>query len=174
MAPPAGTCLYGITIPPHGGDTLFANQHAALQAMPKELKERLQGLNAIHSARLAYHPDGAYGANDEGRSMDIRPSEDANKIHTHPIIRSHPETGELGIYGCAGYVIGIQDMPQAEAEKLLMELHAWQTQEQFQYRHKWQKNMFVMWDNRSVLHMATGGYQGYARYLHRTTIGERV
>jgi len=171
--PPAGTCLYGITIPPHGGDTLFANQHKALQDMPINLRERLKGLKAIHSARLAYHPDGAYGDKDQGRSMDIRPDESANETYNHPIIRPHPETSELGLYGCAGYVIGIEGMQQSEAEKLLMELHAWQTQEQFQYRHQWEEGMLVMWDNRSVLHMATGGYDGYARYLHRTTIGER-
>ena len=173
VKPPAGTCLYGITIPPHGGDTLFANQHKALQEMPADLRKRLEGLNAIHSARLAYHPDGAYGEKDAGRSMDIRPDASANETYNHPIIRSHPETGELGIYGCAGYVIGIEGMQPGEAEKLLMELYAWQTQKQFQYRHQWQEKMLVMWDNRSVLHMATGGYDGHARYLHRTTIGER-
>ena len=174
VKPPAGTCLYGITIPPHGGDTLFANQHKALQEMPADLRKRLEGLNAIHSARLAYHPDGAYGEKDQGRSMDIRPDASANETYNHPIIRPHPETGELGIYGCAGYVIGIEGMEPSEAEKLLMELYAWQTQEQFQYRHQWQEKMLVMWDNRSVLHMATGGYDGHARYLHRTTIGERT
>ncbi len=171
--PPAGTCLYGITIPPQGGDTLFVDQHKALQEMPADLRKRLAGLKAIHSARLAYHPDGAYGEKDQGRSMDIRPDASANEIYMHPVIRNHPETDELGIYGCAGYVIGIDGMEQDEAEKLLMELHAWQTQEKFQYKHKWQEKMLVMWDNRSVLHMATGGYDGHARYLHRTTIGER-
>ena len=173
VKPPAGTCLYGITIPPHGGDTLFVDQHKAWQEMPADLRKRLEDLKAIHSARLAYHPDGAYGEKDEGRSMDIRPDASANETYNHPIIRAHPETGELGIYGCAGYVIGIEGMQQGDAEKLLMELHAWQTQEKFQYRHKWQEKMLVMWDNRSVLHMATGGYDGHARYLHRTTIGER-
>jgi taurine dioxygenase len=106
--------------------------------------------------------------------MDIRAAEEANETYCHPLIRSHPETGQLGIYGCMGYIIGIEGMPQAQAEELLFELHSWQTQERFQYRHKWQKDMLVMWDNRSVLHMATGGYDGSARYLHRTTIGERT
>jgi taurine dioxygenase len=53
-----------------------------------------------------------------------------------------------------------------------MELHQWQTQEQFQYRHQWQPNMLVMWDNRSVLHRATGGYEGHDRLLHRITIAD--
>ena len=60
-----------------------------------------------------------------------------------------------------------------EALDLLMELHEWQTRPEFVYEHKWQPNMLVMWDNRSVLHRATGGYEGHDRLLHRTTIGER-
>ncbi|MBT8114321.1 MAG: TauD/TfdA family dioxygenase [Arenicella sp.] len=171
--PPAGTCLYGITIPPVGGDTLFCDQHLALREMPADLRSRLEGKQAVHSARLAYSPEGAYGEQDAGRSMDIRASEQANDTRLHPIIREHPETGEPAIYGSAGYVIGFVDMPAEESEQLLMELYNWQTQPQFQYRHKWRPNMLLMWDNRSVLHMATGGYDGHARYLHRTTIGEK-
>lgn len=169
--PPAGTCLYGVVIPPTGGDTLFVNQHHVLRDMPSDLRARLEPLQAIHSARLAYHPDGVYGKQDEERSMDIRPSEQAADSYTHPLIRSHPETGEPTVYGCVGYIIGIEGMAQAEAEELLMELYLWQTQTQFQYRHVWQENMLLMWDNRSLLHMATGGYDGHARYLLRTTIG---
>ena len=75
--PPAGTCLFGIKIPPLGGDTLFANQHAALEALPPTMRARLEGKVAIHSAARAYAPTGAYGVNDKGRSMDIRPSESA-------------------------------------------------------------------------------------------------
>lgn len=174
--PPAGTCLYGITIPPHGGDTLFANQHAALEAMPADLRQRLEGRMAIHSAVGAYAPDGFYGDNDKdkGRSMDIRPSDEARATQLHPIIRKHPETGRLGIFGCIGYIVGIDGMSPEEGGTLLRELYDWQSSEAFQYRHRWQPQMLVMWDNRSVLHMATGGYDGHARLLHRTTIGERL
>ncbi|MEM7361000.1 MAG: TauD/TfdA family dioxygenase [Pseudomonadota bacterium] len=170
--PPAGTCLFGITIPPEGGDTLFADQHLALQRMPSSLRQRLEGLQAIHSARLAYNPQGAYGDHDEGRSMDIRPSDEANATQLHPIIRKHPETGEEGVFGCAGYILGFDGLDADVSEELLMELYHWQTQEEFVYRHQWQKDMLVMWDNRSVLHMATGGYEGHPRYLHRTTIAD--
>ncbi len=169
--PPAGTCLYSITIPPLGGDTLYANQHAALEAMPNALREKLDGKLAIHSAKNAYSPEGMYGEEDEGRSMDIRPSEDAKATQLHPIIRDHPETGEQGIYGSVGYIAGIEGMAQEEALPLLMELYQWQTRDAFVYRHQWQPNMLVMWDNRSVLHRATGGYEGHDRLLHRTTIG---
>ncbi len=169
--PPAGTCLYAITIPPMGGDTLFANQHMALEAMPDALRVRIEGKQAIHSAKRGYAPDGAYGAGDKAkRSMDIRPSRSAEATQLHPIIRNHPESGREGLFSCFGYIIGIEGMEDAEAMPLLMELYQWQGQERFQYRHKWQKDMLIMWDNRSVLHAATGGYDGYDRLLHRTTI----
>lgn len=170
--PPAGTCLYGITIPPKGGDTLFANQHAALDAMPDALRDRVEGRIAIHSARRAYAPDGAYGMADKGkgRSMDIRPSADALATQAHPLVRPHPETGRMGLFSCFGYIIGIEGMADEAAMLLLIELYQWQGREAFQYRHKWQAGTLLMWDNRSVLHCATGGYEGYARLLHRTTI----
>lgn len=174
--PPAGTCLYGIKIPPHGGDTLFANQHLALEDMPSELRSKIDGLRAVHSATLAYGTKGAYGDNDKdaGRSMDIRTSEEAEAARKHSLIRAHPETGREAIYGTIGYVIGYDDLPMEKAAPLLMELHEWQTQDRFVYRHKWKAGMLVMWDNRSVLHKATGGYEGHERLLHRTTIGATV
>ncbi|NND74525.1 MAG: TauD/TfdA family dioxygenase [Ilumatobacter sp.] len=170
--PPAGTCLYGVTIPPTGGDTLFVNQHAALDAMPAGLRSRLEGMMAIHSARGGYAPDGTYGDADQAtdRSMDIRPSDAATATQLHPLIRAHPETGQLGLFGCIGYIIGIEGLPDEAARELLFELYHWQIRDEFQYRHRWEPHMLVMWDNRSVLHRATGGYEGHARLLHRTTI----
>ncbi|ASK87784.1 TauD/TfdA dioxygenase family protein [Sphingorhabdus sp. SMR4y] len=168
--PPAGTCLLGLTIPPVGGDTLFANQHAALDAMPPEMLAQYEDLIAIHSAQMAYAPDGAYGDKDEGRSMAIRPDESARETQTHPLVRDHPETGRPGLFSCLGYIIGFEGMAQEQALPLLQKLYAWQSREEFIYRHKWQPGMLVMWDNRSVLHCATGGYDGHDRLLHRTTI----
>ena len=169
--PPAGICLYGITIPPVGGDTLFANQHVALDAMPSDLRQRVEGRIAIHSAKRAYAPDGMYGQHDQKkRSMVILPSKDAENTQRHPLIRKHPETGREGLFSCFGYIIGIEGMDDAASMRLLMELYQWQTREPFQYRHRWQPNMLVMWDNRSLLHAATGGYAGHHRLLHRTTI----
>lgn len=168
--PPTGTCLFGITIPPHGGNTEFVNQRAALAAMPPALRARIEGKIAIHSAGTGYAPSGLYGENDKGRSMDIRPSDSARATQTHPLIHRHPETGEESLYGCIGYIIGIEGMSEAEAYPLLVELLQWQAQPQFVYSHAWAKNMLVMWDNRSLLHRATGGYDGHDRLLHRTTI----
>jgi taurine dioxygenase len=170
--PPSGTCLFGVQIPPMGGDTLYANQHGALDAMPADLRARLEGKMAVHSARGGYAPDGTYGSDDQAtdRSMDIRPSDEAMATQLHPIIREHPETGRLGVFSCIGYIIGIEGMADAAARELLFELYAWQTRDEFQYRHVWQQDMLTMWDNRSVLHRATGGYDGHHRLLHRTTI----
>lgn len=173
--PPAGTCLYGITIPPVGGDTLYADQHAALDAMPADLRSRLEGRMAIHSARGGYAPSGMYGEADQhtDRSMDIRPSDTAMATQLHPIVREHPETGRLGLFGCIGYIIGIEGVSEDESRELLFEMYQWQTRDEFVYHHRWEPGMLVMWDNRSVLHRATGGYDGHDRLLHRTTIGAR-
>ena len=171
--PPAATCLFGITIPPVGGNTLYADQHKALHNMPAELRAKLEDRTAIHSARSAYSPEGMYGQEDQksDRSMEIKPSTEALETQSHPLIRKHPETGEEGIFGCVGYIVGIEGMDDKDAFDLLLQLHEWQTRAEFIYEHVWQANMLVMWDNRSVLHRATGGYEGHDRLLHRTTIG---
>ncbi|MBT8388474.1 MAG: TauD/TfdA family dioxygenase [Altererythrobacter sp.] len=168
--PPAGTCLLAIDIPPTGGDTLFANQIAAFEALTPERQDFLRGLTAIHSAQLAYAPNGSYGEKDSGRSMDIRPDESARATQTHPLVQKHPETGEDALYSTLGYIIGIEGMDQTDAIALLSELAQWQSRDEFVYRHRWEPEMLVMWDNRSVLHKATGGYEGHRRELHRTTI----
>ena len=168
--PPAGTCLFGITIPPVGGNTEFSNQHAALDAMPAALRSRIEGKRAVHSARGGYAPSGMYGSGDKDRSMDIRSGEAAMATQLHPFVRAHPETQREGLFGCAGYIIGFEDMPDAEAVPLILELLQWQGREEFRYSHRWESDMLIMWDNRSVLHRATGGYDGHDRLLHRTTI----
>ena len=106
--------------------------------------------------------------------MSILTNDTAHATQLHPIIREHPETGRLGLFSSYGYIIGIEGMDDAEAQELLVELYHWQGRDEFVYRHRWEPNMLVMWDNRSVLHCATGGYDGYDRLLHRTTIGARV
>jgi taurine dioxygenase len=170
--PPAGTCLFGITIPPTGGDTLFANQHLAYEQLPDDLRAAVEGKMAVHSAAASYAPKGKYGLADQAgdRSMDIRPSDAALATHIHPLVRPHPETGRLGLFSTKGYIKALVDMPADASDALLDRLYQWQGRDEFVYRQKWQPNMLVMWDNRSLLHMATGGYEGHARHLHRTTI----
>jgi taurine dioxygenase len=170
--PPIGTCLYGKIIPPVGGDTLYVDQRASLAAMPADLRAKIEGRLAIHSAKAGYSPDGAYGDADEGnvRAMKIIVNDTAYATQTHPFIRPHDETGEESLYGIFGYICGVEGMDDDEATELLLELYHWQVRHEFRYVHEWEPNMLVMWDNRTVLHKATGGYDGHERLLHRTTI----
>lgn len=172
--PPAGTCLFGITIPPQGGNTLFADQVAAYERLPDALRDKADSLTAIHSAELGYAPDGAYGEDDQegGRSMKILPSEKAREKREHPFVRTHHETGHKALYSSAAYIQGFTDLEKEESDALLIEFYGLQVHENLIYSHKWSKDMLVMWDNRSLLHAATGGYDGYDRLLHRTTIAD--
>lgn len=173
-SPPAATVLYGNIIPPMGGDTLFANQCAAWEQLPLSLKTLLQNRRAVHSARRGYARDGQYGEKDKGRSMAIKYGDSALKTQLHPIARAHNETGRLALYVSPGYTIGIDGIPDAEAAPILRELFAHQSRPEFVYRHKWSPGMLVMWDNRSVIHAATGGYEGHRRLLHRITVSDRL
>lgn len=173
-APPAATVLYGNIIPPTGGDTLFANQYAAWDALPAATKAWLKDKKAIHSARKGYARDGMYGEKDKGRSMAIKYGDSALKTQLHPLARPHTETGRLALYVSPGYTIGIDGMPDDEAVPILKELYAHQAKPEFQYRHKWSEGMLLMWDNRCVIHAATGGYEGHRRLLHRVTVADRA
>jgi taurine dioxygenase len=168
--PPSGTLLYGRIIPPVGGDTLYANQYAAYDALDADMKVKLEGLQGIHSARRGYSKAGQYGEKDVGRSMAIVYSDDALATQNHPLVQSHPETGRDALFLSPGYTIGIDGMEETEAQELLMFLYAHQAKDEFVYRHRWHENMLTMWDNRALIHAATGGYQGHRRLLQRITI----
>jgi taurine dioxygenase len=172
-SPPAGTMLYGVDIPPEGGDTLYADQYAAYDGLPAELKGRIEGLHGIHSARRGYAKEGLYGDRDTGRSMAIAPSDDALATQLHPLVRRHPETGRPALFCSLAYTIGIDGLDQAEADALLGELFVHLAPEAHVLRHRWEAGMVVLWDNRCLLHAATGGYEGHRRELHRLTIAER-
>ena len=172
--PPAGTCLFGITIPPQGGNTLFADQVTAYERLPDALRDKADNLTAIHSAELGYAPNGAYGDDDQegGRSMKIIPSERAREKREHPFVRTHHETGNKALFSSASYIQAFAGMEKEESDALMIEFYGHQSKEELIYSHKWSANMLVMWDNRSLLHAATGGYDGYDRLLHRTTIAD--
>src|SRR3546814_2732234 len=125
--------------------------------MPDALRARIEGKMAIHSARGGYAPSGMYGTRDAGRSMDIRSGEEALATQTHPIIRKHHETGREGLFGCDGYIIGIEDMDDAEALPPLYEQVQWQGSGPFRYSHHLEENTLALWENRTVRNTATGG-----------------
>ena len=171
-SPPVATCLLGLTIPPVGGDTLFANQHLAYDRLPDDLKSRLEGLVAKHSDRFIYGKGSMHDpASDEtaGQTMTIRGDRDPYDGQ-HPLVRIHEGNGRPALFSTLGYVQGVVDMEDDEARSLLREIHEHQIDDAVIYRHRWELDMAVVWDNRSVLHRATGGYEGHDRLLRRTTI----
>jgi len=173
-SPPAATLLYGDIIPPVGGDTLFANQYAAWDALPAAMKTMLEPLQGVHSARRGYSKQGRYGEADKGRSMAIVYDDSALATQLHPIARRHPETGRTALFVSPGYTIGIDSLADDEAGPLLAELFKHQARPEFVYAHRWSQGTLLMWDNRCLVHAATGGYDGHRRLLHRITMGERL
>ena len=93
--PPAATCLYGLDIPPIGGDTLFANEHKAWEEMSESLRQKLSDKMACHSAKRAYSKEGRYSKDTYKGSMSIRPSDSALASQSHPLIRPIPRQAAL-------------------------------------------------------------------------------
>ncbi len=173
-APPSATMLYSEIIPPTGGDTLFANTADAYDDLTDELKERIKNLRCLHSAKLPYANDGVYATENKKRTMKIHTSDEANKTMSHPLVRTHRETGRKCLFINPVYTIEIENLSKEKSDSLLFDLYIHMAQEKYIYRHTWQPNMLIMWDNRTVIHMAEGGYDGYERLLHRITIAGEI
>lgn len=168
--PPKGTMLYALEIPPSGGDTLFADQYTAYKNLPPHLKTIVDTGVGINSAKRGYAPLAKYGINDVGRSMRLKYSRSALEIIEHPLYAVHPDTG-LPVINCNhGYTIGIKGYSEQESKDILKEIFLHQSKTEFVYAHKWTVRDLVLWDNRCVLHRATGGYDGFRRSLYRITV----
>ena len=168
--PPSGTLLHSKIIPPVGGNTLFANTEKAFADLPDKTKDKLRKLNVIHSAKIPYADDGFYALEKEERSMKILPSKEAKATFSHPMVKVHPETNKECLFINPVYTINIENFSEDESQQLLWELYEHMIQEKFVYEHVWNEDMLIMWDNRTVMHQATGGYDGYDRLLHRITL----
>ena len=168
--PPSATLLHSKIIPPVGGNTLFANTEKSFAALPEKMKNRLRNLKVIHSAKIPYADDGFYALEKEERSMKILPSKEAKATFTHPMVKIHPETNKECLFINPVYTINIEGFSEDESQQLLWELYEHMIQDQFVYEHVWNEDMLIMWDNRTVMHQATGGYDGYDRLLHRITL----
>ena len=158
-----------------GGTVLACNNVAlggerAYADLKPTLQRKLENLQAIHSARRPYSPQGFQRGGGLARSMKIKPDEDAWSTQFHPMVRTHPETGAKILWINPVYTIGIRGMIDHTANTLLAELFTHMTQPEYIYKHQWRVDMLAMWDNRSVMHCAQGGYDGFRRVMHRTTV----
>lgn len=169
-SPPSATMLHSKIVPPFGGDTLFTNSALAYDDLSADLKAKVEDLNGIHSAKLPYADDGFYALEGKERTMKIKSSRSANKQHLHPVVREHKDTNRKSLFVNPVYTVGIEGMTDMEAYTFLSEIFEHMTQDKYIYRHQWDADMLIMWDNRSVMHMAEGGYDGYERLMHRITI----
>ena len=168
--PPAATVLHAKIVPSSGGDTLFADGYAALATLDPGLRRAIENLTAVHSARRPYSHEGFRATGGDRRSMRILPSDRALETQEHPLVRTHPETGRQVLWINPVYTVSVKGLSSTESTELLERLFAHYIQDDFIYRHHWSANMLAMWDNRSVMHRALGGYDGQRRVMHRTTI----
>ncbi len=171
--PPAATILHAKVVPPVGGDTLYADGVGAYETLAPALKERVEGVNAVHSAARPYGTKGFYAGEEGRKGMTILPSAEAEKTFAHPIVRTLVD-GRKSLFVNPIYTVGIEGLEGAESAALLSQLFGHMIEDRFIYRHRWRPNMLTMWDNRRLMHNATGGYDGHLRVMHRTTVaGER-
>ena len=163
------TMLYSIQVPKVGGDTLFADQYAAYDGLPSAMKNRIDGLVALHH----------YGNRDDqdkaSRTVASVLNEDQEKKMTwvrHRVARKHPITGRIALYAVSGSSFGIEGLSDKEARELLEELRVHATQPRYQVRLKYGVGDVVIWDNASLLHSATLTDPNDPRTLWRITIKE--
>ena len=165
--PSLGSMLHAQELPSEGGDTLFANQHTAYEALPEALKARLEGLQAEHSYLTQYE---ALRARSPWRPKLTQEQLDQVRPTVHPVVRTHPETGRKALFVSEHFTTRILGLPEADSRTLLDELFALSTRPEHVYRHAWQPHDMVFWDNRSVMHLAAGTPDHLRRKLYRTTI----
>lgn len=178
--PPAISMLYGVDIPPYGGDTIWANS-ALAYAMLSETMQRIIAPLKVHMsmqqvlstaqthAQADETPIGRVAAT---RNMSALPEEIVRKVRgaMHPLVRTHPVTGEKSLYCDQTYAAGIEGLTPEEAAPLLSFLVAHITQPVFTCRLRWTPGTFALWDNRICVHQAFNDYDGFRRELYRTTI----
>jgi taurine dioxygenase len=171
--PPSATILHAKVVPPVGGDTLYADGVAAYEALDSATKARVAPLKAVHSATRPYGAKGFYAGEEGRKGMTILPSAEADKAFAHPLVRTLLD-GRKALFVNPVYTVGVEGLAKDDAVALLAQLFGHMTQERFIYRHSWRADMLTMWDNRRLMHNATGGYDGHLRVMHRTTVaGER-
>jgi taurine dioxygenase len=163
------TMLVAREIPPHGGDTVFASMYAAYDALPDDVRRRIDGLRAVNSSALA---DVSKTREDRMRDQG---SDDPQELRAeHPVVRTHPETGRKALYVNRAHTDRIVGMPDDESRRLLDYLFDHSTRPEFTCRFEWQVGSLALWDNRCVMHNPINDYHGYTRRMHRITLAGDV
>ena len=164
--PPLGTILQIHLLPESGGDTMFVNMYAAYDALSDPLRQTLSDLTARHESEHVYR--GRYsdrGVDDEGQTYPAS---------THPVVRTHPETGRKALYVNRAFTTRINELKQAEGDALLKSLFDHCEQAEFQIRFRWETNDVAFWDNRCTMHRAIWDYWPHERRGNRVSIkGDR-
>jgi len=161
--PPMLTAVYAVEVPPHGGDTEFANTAMGYDALPEATKRRIEGLRVVF-----YWGASARKSNGSPRSPEeLRDHPPVD----HPLVRTHPETGRKALY-LGNHASHIRGMPELQGGALLDELLEHTTRPQFVYAHRWRIGDLVIWDNRCLLHRAVANYEiaRERRVLHRSVV----
>ena len=168
--PPMGSMLLSREVPPYGGDTLFASQYAAYEALSSTMQDLLNGLIGISSSAKA----------DVSKTREDRIKTDGKDAvpqeyrAEHPIVRTHPETGRKVLYVNVAHTAGIKGMTDEESAPLLNFLFAHQVKPEFTCRFVWEPNTIAFWDNRCVQHNPVNDYHGFRRVMQRITLrGDR-
>ncbi len=168
--PSMATILYSLKNPVEGGDTGFANMYAAYEALPADIKKVLDGRQAVQAVSK-YKNKRVVASARRPDAQEQYTRQMAVPDALHPAIRTHPVTGRKALYVSQRFTIGFEGMSEEDADPILDFLFEHQTKPEFVYYHHWQDNDLVMWDNRCVIHRATGGYTyPDVRLMHRTVI----
>jgi taurine dioxygenase len=165
--PALGSILYALEVPQYGGDTLFASQSKAYDALSDGMKGMLSGLSAVHSASREYS---AKGASAQARSSMQSTQVQEAPEYEHPVVRTHPQTGRKGLYINPAFTLRFSGMTKRESKPLLDFLFDHSRDERFTCRFRWQKGSLAFWDNRCCWHYALNDYPGQRRHMRRATI----
>lgn len=168
--PPMGSMLLSREIPPYGGDTLFASQYAAYEALSDTMKQLLAPLVGISSSAKA----DVSKTREDRIKTDGRQEAPKEYRAEHPVVRTHPETGRKALYVNVAHTAGIRGMTDEESAPLLRFLFEHQVRPEFTCRFAWTPNAIALWDNRCVQHNPVNDYHGHRRVMHRITLkGDR-
>lgn len=166
--PPLGCVLQAIKIPPVGGDTLWSSGVAAFAGLDQSLQQKLKGLTATHDIRQSF-PIERFAHNDVERKK-LEETFKRNPPVVHPVVRTHPVTGQPILFVSEGFTTRINELEESESAELLQYLFAHATHEQFHLRWQWQEGDVAIWDNRCTQHKALFDYGDAHRIMHRATI----